>query len=70
MKRDLRDSELLQVIMETLTERLPGVGICLLTFGLNDPSKANYVANTNREDTVKALFETAYRLKEKGFTHQ
>jgi len=40
------------------------IGFCLLIFDFSKPGKANYMSNANRQDMIKALFETAYRLKE------
>jgi len=42
-----------------------GVGFCVLTFKMEKPETANYISNAVREDMIKSLFETAYRLKEK-----
>jgi hypothetical protein len=41
-----------------------GFGYCTLVFKLNEPAVANYISNSNRDDMIKTLFETAYRLKE------
>lgn len=39
-------------------------GFCLLVFKYDKQSQANYISNCDKKDMVKALFETAYRLKE------
>lgn len=39
-------------------------GFCTLIFKFNESGRANYISNANRQIMIKALFETAYRLKE------
>jgi hypothetical protein len=57
--------EIMQKIADTINNILPeGFGFCVLVYKHNEPGLANYISNSEREDMVKALFETAYRLKE------
>jgi len=40
-----------------------GLGFALIVFEHGKPSISNYISDSNREDMIQALFETAYRLK-------
>ncbi len=53
-----------QEIAKELDNHLNPLGFVLLSFDFCEPGIANYVSNANRKDVVKAMFETAYRLKE------
>lgn len=57
--------EVMTTLADTIKEFLPGVGFVLLTFNADKPGKCNYISNADRKDMVKALFEAAYKLKEK-----
>lgn len=65
------DGAMLQALAQAIDEALnPNkakdertIGFCLLVFGFNAPGISNYVSNAERADMIKALEETAMRLK-------
>jgi len=46
-----------------ITRDFPGLGFALIVFEHYKPGISNYISNSNREDMVKALRETADRLE-------
>lgn len=61
---------IMKAVAAVLNDTFKGYGWCLLTFEFGKGERANYLSNTNREDMINALFETAYRLKEGQDGHE
>ena len=59
------DGKKMREIGKLITKRLDGLGFALLVFPLSSPGISNYISNGKREDMIKALEETAERLKSK-----
>lgn len=60
-----KTSEIMVSLGEIISKSIPeNFGFGLIIFEFNNPSRTNYISNANREDMGKAMFETAYRLKE------
>ena len=54
--------EQMQAVMGALTENLPGVGLCLFLFDQHvGQSRANYISNCERSQTLAAIKEWVAR---------
>lgn len=62
---------ILEDIMRHLAAGINGVlndndmpkGFALIVFDFHEPGVSNYISNASREDMIKSLRETAYRLE-------
>lgn len=59
----------MQAAMSALTKAMPGVGLCLFLFDQHaGQPRANYISNTDRSQTLKAIKEWVSR-QEQGNPH-
>jgi len=69
-KREKKEVKKITHVMKVealrLSRAFPEMGFALLLFKHNVPGVANYVSNSNREDMIKALRETADMLEAKN----
>lgn len=56
------DAQKMRELGKLVAEKTKGQGFCLLVFPFHEGGISNYITNANREDMIKALFETAERL--------
>lgn len=57
------DGRRMAEVAQIIQHQIPGLGFTLLTYEFGEEkTAANYVSNSNREDTVRFLRETADRL--------
>lgn len=52
-------------IAKKIDKELGGLGFALVVYEFGKPGMSNYISNGNREDMIKALYETAERLNGK-----
>jgi hypothetical protein len=51
-------------LAKKIQKEIPGLGFALLVFEFNDSGMSNYISNAERQDMIKALEETVFRLKD------
>lgn len=60
-------ADLMQELAKMVEDRLKGIkpemGFCILVYPFGEASIGNYVSNSEREDMITALRETAGRLE-------
>lgn len=57
------EEQYLAQVGEALKNTFPGLGFVFLLFCFDDASECNYVSNAEKEDIIKALRETANKIK-------
>jgi hypothetical protein len=64
MADDLQPTgNIMKAIAESISAVLPGCGFVLLMFTANEPTKANYISNANRDDMITAMKEFIARAE-------
>lgn len=56
-------AEAMRKLGRRIKKEIPGLGFMLVVFEFHEPGMANYISNGQRKDMIRAMEETAARLK-------